>query len=209
MKLSEAGQARLRGYLFMLERALQSEMAKDAARAGSRDIESRIRARVETLDARSDERAALERVLAQFGAPERVARLYAIDRTLEEAVATGRVLSILRAIANAAFTTVFGFIAAIFLFTGYVAGLAFLVIGLAKPIFPNNVGFWSEDGFQGLPTNLGFRWDTTETPAGGNWVIAIGLGAGLVLLALTHWGARSFLAWYRQRRAATFVPLAG
>ena len=209
MKLSEAGRARLRGYLFMLDRALQSEMAKDAARAASRDIESRIRARVETVDAGSDERAALERVLAQFGAPERVARLYAIDRTLEEAVATGRVLSILHAIANAAFTTVFGFIAAIFLFTGYVAGVAFLIIGLAKPIFPNNVGFWTEDGFRGLPTNLGFRWDTADTPAGGNWVIAIGLGTGLVLLALTHWGARSFLAWFRQRRAATIAPLAG
>ena len=209
MKLSEAGRARLRGYLFMLDRTLQSEMAKDAARAASRDIESRIRARVETVDAGSDERAALERVLAQFGAPERVARFYAIDRTLEEAVATGRVLSILRAIANAAFTTVFGFIAAIFLFTGYVAGVAFLVIGVAKPIFPNNVGFWTEDGFRGLPTNLGFRWDTADTPAGGNWVIAIGLGAGLVLLALTHWGARSFLAWYRARRASSVVPLAG
>jgi hypothetical protein len=209
VKLSEAGQARLRGYLFMLERALQSEMTKDAARAASRDIESRIRARVDAVDAGGDERAALERVLGQFGAPERVARLYAADRTLEEAVTTGRVLSILRAIVHAAFTTVFGFIAAIFLFTGYVSGLAFLLIGLAKPIFPNNVGFWTEDGFRGLPTNLGFRWDTTDTPAGGNWVIAIGLGAGIVLLALTHWGARSFLAWYRERRSASIVPLAG
>lgn len=209
MKLSEAGQARVRGYLFVLERSLRSRLPKDAARSAAREIASRLKVRVAAADAGSDERVALERILAELGAPERVARLYAIDRTLEEAVATGRVLSILRAIANAAFTTVFGFIAAIFLFTGYVAGLAFLVIGLAKPIFPNNVGFWSEDGFRGLPTNLGFRWDTTDTPAGGNWVIAIGLGAGLVLLALTHWGARSFLAWYRERRAPSIVPLAG
>ena len=193
----------------MLERALQSGMAKDAARAASRDIESRIRARLDAVDAGSDERAALERVLAQFGAPERVARRYAVDRTLEEAVATGRVPAILRAIVNAAFSTVFGFIAAVFLFTGYVAGFAFLIIGLAKPIVPDHVGFWAEDGFRGLPTNLGFRWDTTETPSGGNWVIAIGLGVGVLLLALTHWGARSFLAWYRERRSSSIAPLAG
>jgi hypothetical protein len=209
VKLSDAGQSRFRGYLFMLERALQSMMTRDAARAASRDIESRIRARVEAVDAGGDERAALERVLGQFGAPERVARSYAVDRTLEEAVTTGRVLSILRAIVQAAFTTTVGFLAAIVLFTGYVAGFAFLIIGIAKPIFPDNVGFWTEDGFRGLPTNLGFRWGTTDTPAGGNWVIVIGLGAGLVLLALTHWGARSFLAWYRERRSAVIVPLAG
>ena len=208
MTLGEAGQARVRGYLFMLERSLQSAMSKDAARVAARDIESRIRARVEAADAGRDERAALERVLAEFGAPERVARVYATDRTLEDAVVTGRLVPILRAIVNAAFATVFGFMAAIVLFTGYVGGLAFLVIGIAKPIFPNNVGFWSDDGFRGLPTNLGFRWNTTDVPAGGNWVIAIGIGVGAVLLALTHWGARSFLAWYRERRAAAVVPLA-
>jgi hypothetical protein len=207
--LSEAGLARVRGYLFMLERALQAEMPRDAARSAARDIESRIKARVEQAPAGGDERAALESVLSHFGAPGRVARVYAADRTLEEAVTTGRVPAILRAIVHAAFTTIFGFIAAVVLFTGYVAGFAFLVIGLAKPIFPDNVGFWSEDGFRGLPTNLGFRWDTADTPAGGNWVIAIGLSAGLVLLALTHWGARSFLAWYRERRVASNIPLAG
>jgi hypothetical protein len=111
--LSDAGQARVRGYLFMLERSLQAQMPKDAEREAVRGIESRIKARI-------------------------------------------------------------------------VTGLAFLVIGLAKPIFPDNVGFWTADGVRGLPTNLGFM---------------------AIVLALTHWGAPSFLAWYRDRRVASSVPL--
>jgi uncharacterized membrane protein len=207
--LSEAGQARVRGYLFVLERSLRSRLPKDVARSAAREIASRLKARVAAADAGSDERVALERILAELGAPERVARAYANDRTLNEAVLTGRVVAILRSIVHVAFATVFGFIAATFLFTGYVTGLAFLVIGLAKPIVPNNVGFWSDDGFRGLPTNLGFKWNTTELPAGGNWVIGLGIGVGVLVLALTHWGARAFLAWYRERRAASAVPIAG
>jgi hypothetical protein len=44
-------------------------------------------------------------------------------------------------------------------------------------------------------------------PAGGNWVILIGVGVGIACLVLTHLGARAFLAWYRERRAPEF-PLA-
>jgi hypothetical protein len=39
------------------------------------------------------------------------------------------------------------------------------------------------------------------TPAGGNWVILIGLVFGLAFLVLTHRGARKFLAWARARRS--------
>jgi hypothetical protein len=93
------------------------------------------------------------------------------------------------------------------LFTGYVSGAAFLVIGLAKPIFPNNVGFWRVNGPAGVPTSLGFKWQTTEMPAGGNWVILIGFAVGITLLVFTHLGARAFLAWYRERHTPEFSVL--
>ena len=89
----------------------------------------------------------------------------------------------LRSIASAAFATVFGFIAALFLFTGYVSSAAFFVIGLAKPFFPNNVGIWRVNGPLSIPTSLGFKWNTTEVPAGGNWVIVIGLVGGVFFFA--------------------------
>jgi hypothetical protein len=122
-------------------------------------------------------------------------------------VKTGRIVPILRSIAHAAFGTVFGFIAALFLFVGYVTSAAFFVIGIAKPFFPDHVGIWRVNGPVSIPTSLGFRWDTTETPAGGNWVILIGLLGGLLLLGLTHLGARAFLSWYRARRRPEFPLL--
>ena len=184
--------ARVRGYLFVLDRSLQSRLPRNVARDAVKEIETHINARVMETAAGDDERAALERILAELGTPLRVARAYSADKTLDEAVLTGRLLPILRAIANAAFATVFGFIAALVLFTGYVAGLAFLAIGIAKPIVPNNVGFWRVNGPDSIPSSLGFKWDTTELPAGGNWVILIGVGAGAAFLALTHWGREPF-----------------
>jgi hypothetical protein len=207
VRLSEAGVARVRGYLFVLERSLQSRLPKSVARAAAAEIEAHINARVADTTAAPDEQVALERILGELGAPLRVAQAYSADKNLDEAVLTGRLLPILSSVGHAAFTTVAGFIAALFLFTGYVAGIAFLVIGLAKPIFPNNVGFWRVNGPSSVPTSLGFQWDTTELPAGGNWVIAIGAGVGLAILILTHWGARAFLAWYRARRTPEFTAL--
>ena len=207
MTLGPAGVARVRGYLFVLERSLQSRLPRSVARTAAAEIAAHINARVAESPAVPDERVALERILAELGAPLRVAQAYSADKNLDDAVLTGRLLPILRSVGHAAFTTVAGFFAALFLFTGYVAGIAFLVIGLAKPIFPNNVGFWRVNGPNSAPTSLGFQWDTTELPAGGNWVIAIGVGVGLAILILTHWGARAFLAWYRERRTPEFTAL--
>ena len=208
MNLSEAGQTRLRGYVWLLDRSLRTRLPQGAARDALKEIEAHLNARIAETDAAGNEPLALERILAELGAPLRVAQAYSADKNLDDAVRTGRLLATFRSIANAAVTTVFGFIAATFLFTGYVTGLAFLIIGLAKPIFPNNVGFWRVNGPNSIPTSLGFQWSTTEAPAGGNWVIVVGVASGLVLLALTHWGARAFLRWYRARRTPEFPVLA-
>jgi uncharacterized membrane protein len=208
MKLSEAGQARLRGYVWLLDRSLRTRLPHGEAREALKEIEGHIHARIAETDAASDEKLALERILAELGAPLRVAQAYSADKNLDDAVQTGRLPAIFRSIANAAFATVFGFMAAIVLFTGYASGMAFLIIGLAKPIFPNNVGFWMVNGPVSIPTSLGFKWNTTETPAGGNWVIVIGLAGGVTILALTHWGARAFLRWYRARRAPEYPLIA-
>ena len=207
MRLTEAGIARVRGYLFVLERTLQARLPRAEARDAARAIEGHINARVAAADAHGNELLALERVLAEFGAPARVGHAYSADNHLEVAVATGRLAPMLRSIRDAAFAGLLGFLAAIGLFVGYVTSAAFFVIAAAKPIFPDNVGIWRVNGPISVPSSLGFRWDTTETPAGGNWVILIGVVAGVIILVLTHAGARAFLAWYRQRRRPEFPLL--
>ena len=201
MILTEAGESRVRGYLFVLERSLSLGLPRDVASDAAREIESHVRERIAAVDASSDERAALEQILAELGPPLRVAQAYSTERTLDEAVITGRLLPMARAIAHLAATTVFGFLGALGLLFGYFAGSALLVIGALKPIFPGNVGFWVVNGPGSMPSSLGIKFPADAIPpAGGNWVILIGLVGGLGCLVLTHRGAKRFLAWARARR---------
>ena len=108
-------------------------------------------------------------------------------------------MPILRAVLQVAVSSVFGFFAALGLIVGYFAGFAFLAIGIMKPIFPNNVGFWVVNGPGSMPSSLGVKFPADGVPAGGNWVILIGLVFGLGFLVLSHRGARRFLAWWRER----------
>jgi uncharacterized membrane protein len=88
MILSDPGESRVRGYLFVLERSLSLGLPRDVARDAAREIESHLRERIAAVTA-SDERAAVEQILAELGPPLRVAQAYSAERTLDEAVMTG------------------------------------------------------------------------------------------------------------------------
>jgi hypothetical protein len=203
--LSESGESRVRGYLFVLERSLNLGLPREVARDAAREIESHVRERIAAVTAPSDERAALEQILAELGPPLRVAQAYSTERTLDEAVVTGRFVPMVRAIVHLAATTIGGFFAALLLFVGYMTGVSFLLIAVMKPLFPNNVGFFRVNGPGSFPTSLSIDPSPASLPAGGNWVILIGLVCGLGILVLTHRGARKFLAWIRERRTTVLA----
>ena len=142
---------------------------------------------------------ALEKILAELGPPLRVAQAYSAERTMDEAVTTGRVVPMMRAVWHLAVTTVTGFFAALGLLVGYLTGMAFLIIAVLKPIFPNNVGIWFAGG---IPTSLGAQYPVPPDAElrGGYWVIPIALLCGLGILVGTHRGARQLLARWRVRR---------
>jgi uncharacterized membrane protein len=203
MMLSEAGQARVRGYLYVLERSLRTFQSVEAARDATREVESHIRDRVEEAPAEPDERTALEGILARLGTPTRVARAYSTELAVDEAVATGRLGAVARAVGQLAATGVTGFLGAFGLFSGYAIGLGFVAVAVLKPIFPANVGFiWRN----GVPMALGAHFNLppgTEV-RGGYWVMLFALAAGMLVLVLTHRAARRFLAWWRSRRSGAF-----
>ena len=205
MILSDVGESRVNGYLYVLERSLAAFLPATVVRDAVREIESHLRERIRAVGSVADERATLEQILCELGPPLRVAQAYSAERTLDEAVVTGRFVPIVRAFWHLAVTSVVGFLAALGLFAGYICGVAFLAISLLKPIFPNNVGFWSVNGEGSFPT-LGIKFATDQMPAGGYWVILIGLFLGLGLLVLSQRGARRFLAWWRERSANRRVP---
>ena len=201
MQLSETGEARVNGYLFVLERSLTTFLPRDVVRDAVREIESHLRERVLAAGALPDERAALERILAELGPPLRVAQAYSAERTIDEAVATGRIVPIVRAVGHLASTTVLGFFAALGLLVGYLAAFALLAIAVLKPIFPNNVGVQYARGF---PVGVGahFPLEPGMELHGGYWIVPVALVCGLGFFVLSQRGARGFLSWWRNRRVS-------
>lgn len=200
MTLTETGESRINGYLFVLERSLGSFLPADVVRDAVREIESHVRERVASTDAMPNEREALERILAELGPPLRVAQAYSAERTIDEAVATGRVVPMLRAVWTLALRTFVGSAIATGLFSAYAAGIGFLAIAALKPIFPNNVGLIVRNGG---PWQLGaqFPLPPGATVHGGYWIIPVSIACGVGVLVFAHTTTRHYLtAWGKRRR---------
>jgi uncharacterized membrane protein len=199
MTLTTAGESRVNGYLFVLERSLKTFLPGDAVRDAVREIESHLRERITAVDGVPDERAALERILAELGPPQRVAQAYSAERTIDEAVTTGRFVPIMRAMSHLAATTVWGFVAGLLLLVGYVTAIGFFAVAVLKPIFPRNVGIMFRHG---IPVGLGAHFPVPPDVElrGGYWIVPLALLCGLGIFVATHRATRGYLAWWRGHR---------
>ena len=199
MTLSETGESRIRGYVFILERSLRASASVQLAADAAREVESHIRERVAESPGLPNERDALEAILLRLGSPAAVARAYSLEMIMEEAAVGGRLVAVLRSIFHAAATGVRGLSVALLMLLGYTSGLAFLAIAVLKPIFPNNVGLWLHEG-----VSLGGQFPAPPgvTPYGGYWVIPFCLLAGLLALTMTHGLARRWITTVRDRLRA-------
>jgi uncharacterized membrane protein len=205
MKLSETGEARVRGYLYVLGRSLRSSLPRDTALDALRELESHIRERVDQAESMPNEQAALERVLAELGHPQRGAQAYSAEMVVDEALTTGGLAAVGRALWSLATTTVTGFVAALGLFAGYVMGIALLALPLLKLLLPGNVGLIVVDG---VPRAYGAMVPLPPggQVVGGYWVPWVGFAVGLGVLVLTHRVARAFLGWWKTRLPQVFYP---
>jgi uncharacterized membrane protein len=204
MTLSESGESRVNGYLFVLERSLATFLPRDTVRDAVREIESHLRERIAIADMAPNERVVLEKILSELGPPLRVAQAYSAERTIEEAVTTGRFVAMSRAVWHLAATTASGFGMAVVFFVGYASAIAFFAIAILKPIFPDNVGI---QFIHGIPIGIGAHFPAPPPGTelrGGYWVMPIAALCGLGILVGTHRGARAFLAKWRERRTARY-----
>jgi uncharacterized membrane protein len=201
VNLSEVGESRINGYLFVLQRSLKTFLPPDTVRDAVREIESHLRERIAAADAAPHEREAVETILAELGPPLRVAQAYSAERTIDEAIATGRFVAMLRAIWHLAATTIVGFFAALGLFIGYAVGFATLAVAALEPIFPRNVGVLF---VHGVPVGFGAQFPVPPGTdlRGGYAVIPIAIACGLIVLVLTQRLARKYLAWWRNQRVS-------
>jgi uncharacterized membrane protein len=206
MRVTETGESRIRGYLFVLGRSLRTFLPPPLAEDAVREVESHIRERLDLLES-GDERAAVEQILAELGTPLRVAQAYSTEMTLDEAVTTGRVLPVLRAVWHLATTSVLGFLWAMFVFIGWTLGISFLLIAPIKVVFPNNVGVFFVNGqIQSMGANFGHP-PGTEVLVFGYWIIPVVLALGLAILVGTQRASRRVLAALRSRRPSARVRL--
>src|SRR5687768_13320271 len=183
MTLSDTGESRVRGYLFILERSLRASASAQLAADAVREVESHIRERTAESDGTPNEREALERILHRLGSPSTVARAYSLEMIMDEAVVGGRFVAVLRSLFLSATTGVSRFVAAYLLFAGYAIAIGFILTAILKPIFPNNVGLWLHDGFS---FGAEFPAPPGAAPLGGYWIIPISLVIGLALLIFVH-----------------------
>jgi hypothetical protein len=200
MIVGSAGESRVRGYLYVLERSLRTFLPKEVVADAVREVESHIRDRVLQVEPVPTERDALERVLSELGPPLRIAQAYAAEMTMEEAAVTGRIVPMARALFHLAATGLAGFAAAFGLLAGYLIGAGFVIVAALKPIFPNNTGLWVRDG---IPISFGTMSPAPAdaVPVGGYWIVPISLVIGLLVLVVTHRGARALVHRWRERRA--------
>ena len=199
MNLSDAGEARIRGYLFMLETSLKTFLKRDVVADAVREVESHIRERVGETEPMPNERDALNRLLDALGPPHRLARAYSAEFAVDEAVSSGRFVAAARAIFALASITTEGFAVAVALLCGYLLSLGCLFVALMKPIFPHNVGVrWVNGEFRGAGWEVFLEPGTTVTH--GWWLMGICAVVGQILLWITHRGARRYLRRVGERR---------
>ena len=196
MTLSDTGESRVRGYLYLLQRSLRASVSSTLSADAVREVESHIRERIAESPGMPNEREALETILTRLGSPSTVARAYSLEMIMEEGATGGRVTAVFRSLFHGAGIGIVEFLTALLLFTGYASGWSFISIAILKPIFPNNVGLWVHEGF-----SLGGEFPAPEgvTPLGGYWIIPICLLIGLGVLVLTHRFARRWIAGLRER----------
>jgi HAAS domain-containing protein len=202
MQLTSTGESRVNGYLFVLERSLKTFLPSDVVRDAVREIESHVRERLAAAEALPDERMAVEHILSELGPPLRVAQAYSSERTVDEAVVTGRILSVFGALWRVSAKTMVGFWVALGVSVGYTLGASFLFLAIMKPILPGNVGFWvdNDGGFSG-DLAMRFPTPTRQHDVAGYWLIPVCVILGILVLRATHGLARRFLTRWRERRA--------
>ena len=199
MNLSDDGEKRIRGYLFMLESSLRTFLKRDVVADAVREVESHIRERVRETEPMPNERDALNRLLDAIGPPHRLARAYSAELAADEAVSSGRLWPTARAVFALARNTTEGFAVGVALFTGYLTVGRVSHRRAGEAHLPDNVGVrWVDGEFRGAGLELFVGPETVMTHG---WeVVAIFAVVGSLLLWLTHRGTRRYLRRVSERR---------
>jgi uncharacterized membrane protein len=168
------------------------------------DIAEEIRAHVH--DRVAEPGIGVEETLARLGTPEDLAADYGRGALVRRARSTFSPLTILRAAYAWAMTGIHGVCAFLTALFGYTLGIGFLVVGLLKPVFPEDTGLWVGPGI----FEFGFRPGNAPHAEEvlGEWFTQFALALGVLLLIGTTMLMRRLLPRFKHWRASAMHPRA-
>ena len=152
-----------------------------------REINAHIRDSVE------ESGASIESVLARLGPAKDLAAQYRDGLLIQRASRSISPLVLLRAtlrLATKSISGIFVFFCSVF---GYSFGAGFVIVDLAKTIFPAHAGAWVRDGHLVSAGAFIYSVPPFAREVLGMWIIPLGLVAGSLTLLLTTYLIRSSL----------------
>src|SRR6185369_3845092 len=132
-----------------------------------REIRGHILERAESTGDLTNEK--LVSILKALGKPEDIGPLYQAEAMVARARSSFSPALILRTVVRWAMVSLAGFGTFIVGLLGYSAGLAFLICALLKPIFPSQIGAWSD----GTNFSIGTINSAHATEVLGWWLIPV------------------------------------
>jgi uncharacterized membrane protein len=136
----------------------------------------------------SDPSSSVDIVLAGLGSPELLAEQYRTGMLVQKAGTSRSPILLLRAALRWATTGVEGFLVFVIAVIGYATGIAFLLLALLKPLFPQYTGLWVGPNEFNFSFRMGATMTNPPSPVHevlGWWLIPVCLVAGSLSLALT------------------------
>ena len=150
--------------------------------------------------------AAKRQALDRLGPPETLAEMYLAESLMAKAETSRSPWLVMLTLSRLAIKSVWALAAFLVSFFGYGASVAFLVCAIAKPFYPDHVGFWW-DTTNHIPTGLGFIWPApSDRELLGWWMIPLSLVIAPVLFVATTRFARWNIRGIRRSRLAHLRP---
>ncbi len=207
MTLPEASQKAIDDYLAALRRQLRDLMEEDM-----NDIVEEIRAHILDKTVAGADPAQVEQALAALGAPRELAARYCTEEMMRRAEAHRSSTQKARIVGRWTFSILAGLVVLIVSAVGYSLGGLFIIMGIAKLMWPKGTGLW-ESHYPDGTWGLGLSGGSGNTPPAnahdllGWWLYPIGFILGPVVIYGTYrlgrWTARKLWPARKRSYAAT------
>ncbi|HVP36460.1 MAG TPA: hypothetical protein VMT04_05640 [Terriglobales bacterium] len=152
------------------------------------EIKGHIQEKLSQSSQAEGDKEALMNALIKLGKPEEYGSEFVTDYLLSRGIERRHAGMIFKGLIRWGCNTLVGFFYSLFFFVSYSISLSFVFIGIMKPIFQEQVGFFLRDG---IPQNFGFIMGAIDRQGMhevlGYWIIPITLIIGIVWFFATTW----------------------